>query len=434
MTTNAGHSATSSTLRSLPPAILRAIRSEADAGPEFANDAQRAFFDSEAPEILYSGAMGAGKSRIGCEKILHLALRFPGSQFAIVRKTGNSLSATTERTWWRDVMRPEYYVGRNKAERWVEVAKPGNAPSRIWFMGLDADPETGTPSKIGSFDGAAIFVDEAVELNEPDWIMLLGRLRDPHMPWHQLMAATNPGAPNHWLKRRFTPPVPGEREYYHAIAADNRFLPEDYKRSVASLPDNVYGRRLGRGEWVMAEGAIYLPLDPSQIVTPDPATKWKRIVAGIDWGFVHAFACEIVGVSGSGRLAVLGEIYRHGTLLEDIIPGLLRLQTALNIEAFYADPSEPEYIATCQRKGLNVIEATNDVSPGINAVAAAMRQGMTVDPSCTGLLTELPNYRWAPERSTGGFKEKPVEEGDDACDALRYAVMALAEAGVLLYV
>ena len=115
-------------------------------------------------------------------------------------------------------------------------------------------------------------------------------------------------------------------------------------------------------------------------------------------------------------------------------PQLLRIQDALGIEYFYADPSEPEYIATCQRKGLRVIEATNDVLPGINAVATAIKQGMTIDPACTGLLGELPNYRWAPDRSTGNLKEKPVEEGDDACDALRYAVMALAEAGVLLYV
>jgi phage terminase large subunit len=200
---------------------------------------------------------------------------------------------------------------------------------------------------------------------------------------------------------------------------------------IAGLPDNVFGQRLGRGLWVMAEGAIYSFPDSQVRRESGP---WKRIIAGIDWGFVHAFACEIIGVSGSGRLAVLGEVYRHGQLIEDLIPSLLRLQSALGIEAFYADPSEPEYIASCQRAGLSVIPATNDVGPGLNAVAAAIKQGLTIDPACGGLLSELPNYRWAADRSTGGFKEKPVEEGDDACDALRYAVMALAEAGVLLYV
>jgi len=415
----------------LPSRLLSQLRSELHI-PDFANEAQRAFFASLAPEILYSGAMGAGKSRIGCEKVYNLALRYPGAAFVIARKTKNALPLTTQRTFFRDVMQRRHLRGRNKSEDWVEIAEGGNEPARIWFVGLDPDPITGVPSKVGSLDAAAIFVDEAVELTEADWILLLGRLRDPRMPWHQLMAATNPGPPNHWLYRRFQPPVPG-RDYFHATAADNRFLPLDYKASIAALPDNVFGQRLGRGMWVAAEGAIYPPFPPEQITAPD-TTKFKRIVAGIDWGFVHAFACEIVGVTGSGRIAVLGEVYRKGTLLEDIIPGLLRLQEALGIEAFYADPSEPEYIATCQRRGLQVVQATNDVLPGINAVAAAMKQGMTIDPACTGLLTELPNYRWAPERTTGGFKEKPVEEGDDACDALRYAVMALRESGVLLYV
>lgn len=378
--------------------------------------------------------MGAGKSRIGCEKILWLALENPGAQFGIVRKTHTSLAATTARTFWRDVVKPGYITRVNKSEGWVEVTRGSSREaSRIWFMGLDPDPATGVPSKVGSFDGAAIFADEAVELTEADWIMLLGRLRDPRMPWHQLMAATNPGAPNHWLKRRFTPPVPGQREYYHATAQDNRFLPADYKASIAGLPDNVFGQRLGQGLWVMAEGAIYA-FPPDQIASPDPATKWKEIVAGIDWGFVHAFACEIVGMSGSGRLAVLGELYRKGSLLEDIIPTLLALQERLGITAFYADPSEPEYIATCQRAGLQVVPAINDVGPGINTVATAMKQGMTIDPRCTGLLDELPAYRWAPQRTTGGLKDEPLKENDDACDALRYAVMGITRGGVLLTV
>jgi len=375
--------------------------------------------------------MGAGKSRIGAEKIYWLALANPGAQFAIIRKTAASLKATTERTFWRDVCDPRYVRARNRSENWVEVARPDRAPSRIWFMGLDPDPITGVPSKIGSFDGAAIFVDEAVELTEGDWILLIGRLRDPRMAWHQIMAATNPSHPAHWLKRRFTPSLPGQREYLTATARDNRFLPADYQAAIAGLPDNVFGQRLGQGLWVAAEGTIH-HLPESQITKA--AGPWKRIVAGIDWGYVHAFACEIVGISGSGRLSVLGEVYRRGALLEDLIPGLLRLQVALNIDTFYADPSEPEYIAACQRQGLSVVPATNDVNPGINAVAAAIRQGLTVDPSCGGLLAELPNYRWATERATGAFREKPIEEGDDACDALRYAIMALAEAGVILYV
>jgi hypothetical protein len=49
---------------------------------------------------------------------------------------------------------------------------------------------------------------------------------------------------------------------------------------------------------------------------------------------------------------------------------------------------------------------------------------MTISPDCEGLLGEIPGYTWAPNRG-GGFKEEPVKVNDDACDALRYGVMAL---------
>jgi phage terminase large subunit len=48
---------------------------------------------------------------------------------------------------------------------------------------------------------------------------------------------------------------------------------------------------------------------------------------------------------------------------------------------------------------------------------------MFVSPSCAGLLGEVPGYTWAPDR-LGGFHDRPIDENDDACDALRYAVMA----------
>jgi phage terminase large subunit len=54
----------------------------------------------------------------------------------------------------------------------------------------------------------------------------------------------------------------------------------------------------------------------------------------------------------------------------------------------------------------------------------AIAHGMTVAPRCTGLLGEMPGYTWAPNRQ-GGFHEKPIDINDDACDALRYAVVAL---------
>ena len=155
---------------------------------------------------------------------------------------------------------------------------------------------------------------------------------------------------------------------------------------------------------------------------------WKRVAAGIDWGFVHAFACEVVGQSGEGRLSVIDELYAHQQTIDQVIPTLQGMMRQHDIGIFYADPSEPAYILQCQRAGLPVEPANNEVRAGIDAVATAIAKGMTVAPSCAGLLGELPGYTWMPSRA-GGFHERPVEINDDACDALRYAVMGVTTHG-----
>jgi hypothetical protein len=121
---------------------LEAIRSEL--GPKFANEQQRQFYDSAAPELLYSGAFGAGKSRILCEKAYHLGLRHPGAPIGIFRKVRASLAATTARTFFRDVVPDGAIVRKNVTEGWYELV----TEVRFWLLGLDADPVTGVPSKV----------------------------------------------------------------------------------------------------------------------------------------------------------------------------------------------------------------------------------------------------------------------------------------------
>jgi PBSX family phage terminase large subunit len=382
--------------------------------PTYASAEHRRFFESKAPEIVASGWMGAGKSRVLCQKAWWVARTYPGVTVALFRKTAASLPATTARTFERDVVDMRYVSKRNKSENWWELTNG----SRIYFLGLDPDPITGVPSKVGSLDLGWAGVDEAVELSESDWIMLLGRLRDPRMDWHQLAAATNPAHPKHWLRARMLADV---RRELIAIKA-NKFLSPEYVAMLADLPDTAAGRRLGRGEWAAAEGVIWT-LPDAQVRGPGEVL-FKTVIAGLDWGFVHAFACEVLGVSGAGRIMVIDELYVRGRTLPEVIPGLLALREKWGIQQFYADPSEPAYIAECQAAGLPVTAATNDVLPGIDSVAAAIKDGMTVDPTCDGLLGELPGYTWAPDRQ-GGLKEKPVEINDDACDALRYGVMAV---------
>ncbi|HLY66751.1 MAG TPA: phage terminase large subunit, partial [Chloroflexota bacterium] len=381
-------------LQQAPTPILQSLR--AQLAPAFANEQQRRFFNCHASEVLYSGAYRAGKSRIGCEKAFWLAKRYPGIPIGIFRKTAASLAASTERTLLHDVIPRSAIVNRNKSQHWYELANG----SRIWLFGLDPDPITGLPSKVGSVELGWAFVDEAAEVTELDWSMVKGRLSWPGIPYHQIAAATNPASPKHWLKVRFTPPTE-DRVYLHASTFDNPLLPDDYVEDAKRANDDYLKRRYIYGEWVGAEGVIW-SLPDNQVKLPE-TNEFKRVVAGVDWGFVHAFACEVVGQSGTGRLAVIDEVYEKGQTIDHIIPALQYVRERHNVQTFYADPSEPAYILQCQRAGLPMEPANNAVAPGIGAVSMAIGRGMTVAPSCSGLLGELPGYTWAKDRA-GGFR------------------------------
>ena len=153
---------------------------------------QRIFMESLNPEVLYSGAFGAGKSRIGCEKALYLSLRYPGNRGLISRKTFTDLRDTTMDTFFRYVCPEDYIQDYNKNEHKLTLTNG----SEILFHGLE------NYTKIGSLEVGWIFCDEIIEFAYDDYLMLLGRLRHP-VPFHQIFGATNPASPQHWLYKRF---------------------------------------------------------------------------------------------------------------------------------------------------------------------------------------------------------------------------------------
>jgi hypothetical protein len=171
---------------------------------------------------------------------------------------------------------PRAEIARSNArQHWYELANG----SRIWLFGLDPDPITRIPSKVGSVELGWAFVDEAAECSLADWVMVKGRLSWPGIGYHQITAATNPAAPGHWLKRRFTPPSPS-RVYLHASTFDNPALAADYVAEAAASPDDHYHRRYHLGLWVAAEGQIW-QLPDDRLRERDGWRSFRSAVASI---------------------------------------------------------------------------------------------------------------------------------------------------------
>jgi predicted phage terminase large subunit-like protein len=352
------------------------LRSEL--GPRFANEQQRAFFDSEAPELLYSGAFGAGKSRILCEKAYHLAKRYPGAPIGIFRKVRASLASTTQITLFRDVLPAGVVTKRNVTEGRYDLANG----SRFWLLGLDADPVTGVPSKVGSLDLAFAFVDEAVELTEGDWTMLEGRLRWPGVPFTQLAGATNPAHPDHWLRRRFTDPDHTDRVYLRAATTDNRFLPQNYLDRMAGMT-GIARERYVRGEWVALTGGLF---DGDWIRKGQPS---KVHVQGR--GIVDDFESVVVAVdpavtsnkdSDETGIIVAGVKDGHGYILADLSGRMAPNVWAARVADAYHEYHADRVVAEVNNGGdlvANVILAVNGNIP-VRSVTASRGKVTRAEP------------------------------------------------------
>src|SRR5262252_10576088 len=142
-------------------------------------------------EVLLSGPAGTGKSRACLEKLNLICMQKP-IRAAIVRKTRKSLTQSAMTTLETKVLPVPNQVRFHEGDQ--EYRYPSGA--RIMVAGLD-DPE-----KIGSTEFDLVYVQEATELDEDDWGMLLRGLRNGVLSYQQIIADCNPSGPDHWLKQR----------------------------------------------------------------------------------------------------------------------------------------------------------------------------------------------------------------------------------------
>jgi len=380
-------------------------------------DKQIAFLNSTKREVLYSGAYGAGKTRSLCLKtLIHAAI--PGNLVGLCRKTLSSMKQTTLRTLlYPDgslpAILPEGRYRHFKQEHLIKIHGGGD----IFYFGLD------DPLKAGSLNLGACGIDEAVELEEEDYTMLLGRIRNHADPCRQIFGACNPGAPTHFLYKRFFEQQNPKRQVITTGSHDNFFLPSDYLESL----DEFTGQNKERyveGKWVAFEGLVYDMWDASVFVREEEFTP-ETVVAGIDKGYPSPSSIIIIGVNSDGKVRVLDEFYAAKTLSDDLIRQAKRLSTEYNIDVFMVDPSCADLIELMRRDGLPAHAANNSVQAGINCVGSFLRiladncPYMTVSPLCINLIKEFAAYRWKDK----SIKEQPVKEADHALDALRYGMM-----------
>jgi len=294
----------------------------------------------------------------------------------------------------------------------------------IYFVGA---PDVSAVTTIQGSTLAYAYVDEATCIPEPFWKMLETRLS---VPGAQLFATCNPEGPAHWLKKEYL-----DRSHQHDLISwqfnldDNPVLDEKYKTAIKNSFSGMWYKRYILGEWSLATGAIYDTYDELNEYSQDYPNPNYYIV-GIDYGTTNATAAVLCGISPKTwpQVHVEAEYYydsaKSGRAKTDaeLVKDIKSFIGYKNISAIYLDPAAASFKIALRQADLPVIDANNDVLPGIKTVGKFIAgKNIAIHKGCSTLREHIQSYAWDPKAADKG-EDKPIKKNDHILDALRYAI------------
>lgn len=408
----------------------------------FPNERQKEFFLSKARHIAYGGARGGGKSWAMRRKFILLALRYPGLNLLLLRRTLPEL-----RENHLIPMQKELYgfADYNSMER---VFKFPNG-SRIKLGYCD------TAQDVFQYQGqeyAVIGLEEATHFTEEQMRFLTTCNRTIRRDFSPRMYYTcNPGNIGHaWVKRLFI-----DREYYEnenpsdyifipAKIYDNKVLLNadlNYIKQLMALPEDLRRAHLD-GDWDVHAGQYFREFSRERhVVREFEIPKWWRKFRSMDWGYNDPCCVLWHTVDGEGRVYTYRELYVSQIRATEVAKMAVELSRGEDIKYTVASPDmwqkrgavlsasggfEGETLAELfALSGMVLTPADNSRIAGWNRV----RDFLAIAPDgfprwqcfegCRNLIRQLPALQYDIKN-----REDAADGDDHAPEALRYGLMS----------
>lgn len=271
---------------------------------------QMLLHNAKARQIIFGGAAGGGKSHACRWDLIRLALRNPGFQGYLFRRTRKMLESTHIRPIKRDLA-PYPSLGKYNQQRNAFEFTNGSV---IYMCYCDTEDDVfGYLSE----EMHACLVDEATQFTPTQLGFLKTRSRlggwRPSLDVARLprfVMATNPGGPAHSYIKSLRDRAPPETLFFDETMrdpakpsdkgwttifipskmTDNTYLDTDYGGSFGMLSPEQQ-RAYREGDWDAIVGAALHSLrrDTHQIGRLKPPSDWLRFMA-MDWGMARPFS------------------------------------------------------------------------------------------------------------------------------------------------
>lgn len=352
---------------------------------------------------IYGGA-GSGKSFFTAQKLLIRSLQERNHRILLVRKVArtirNSQFSLLKSLISVSGLKKYFAVKDGELTLQNEITN-----SEFITAGLD-DPE-----KLKSIFGiTSIWIEEATELEQKDFLQLDLRLRGKSKNYKQIILTYNPVNSNHWLHTLAMKNSIKVKTTFE----DNIYIDDEYKDVLNNLKeqDEEFYKIYALGEWGTLKNIIYKPFEMNEKF-PEEADE---IIYGLDFGYNNKTA--LVRIFIKDKIYFAEELIYQSRLTND---DLIRKMKGINIrrgDYIYCDSAEPNRIEELRREGFNVYPADKSVKDGIDFVKRCTIFSRAEN---VNLNKEVLAYSYKQDKD-GNLLEEPVKFNDHLMDAMRYAI------------
>jgi len=406
---------------------------------------QQRVLDCREGRVLFSGGYGSGKTRIGAEAVVMLALENPGCAGIVVSPTVQMLSRTTKLAL-RAALPRELIRHERKTDRAIDLVNG----STIFFGSAD------NPGSLEGTNLAWAWLDEARLMHHEAYRIIVGRNRVKSARRSQVLVTTTPAMG--WLHDEFGAKRDGHERFVSSTHENAGNLRAGF---VAEL-EATYSKRLARalvgGEFVLATGAVYEEFDEARHVIDWPDMPGVDTFLGVDFGVVSpavgVYQSAAFDVPIGDRIIPAGAIVLVDQLVPDqtntlrLAPLVKRLPHYRPGMVAYVDPAGGARSQAEGRSSIEILRAEGGVEPrwatrdeeryipngvalvkqhldplhGLPALYVTRRVAAMRDRR--GAMATFRGYRY-PERNGVQSSDQPVKDGvvDHFADQLRYAVV-----------
>jgi phage terminase large subunit-like protein len=384
---------------------------------------QSGFFMSGAKYPGMFGGVGASKTFTGLHKAIAVAEGYPGAYILITEPTARMIE---------DVLIPtlRQELGSVEGTAWTLQGSPGARDVVFSYTKSVFRLRSAllmSPDMLAGQSLAAFWMDEAaLGDQERTFRNLQERLRQPGDYPHQGWVTSTPRGKN-WCYDLWGPGHRPAFEGFHVKTKENPYLPQGYYEDLLdSFGDTPFARQELEGEFVTFQGLIYAMFNTSlHVQEPPKREEFVRVVAGVDFsGGTSPSVIQVYGRKASRHVAGLAEFYERGCPIEHLVEAAGDLMGKHRISRFYCDPSGRDEIEAMVKAGIPACPApVKDVNLGIKLVSGLLSRGpggepgLTFSPSQVQQISEMYQYQWREQKTTGQFLDEPVKQNDHCLTA-----------------